>query len=108
MIVFGITAYAAEELGDVVFVELPAEGDHVDAMGEFGTVESVKAVSPLYAPLAGEIVAVNSALGGEPELVNTSPMGDGWMIRLRPDDAAAVDALMDAEAYAKFVDELRA
>ncbi len=107
-VVVGITAYSAEELGEVVYVELPAEGDRVDELGEFGTVESVKAVSPLHAPIGGEIVAVNSALGSEPELVNSSPMGDGWMIRLRPNDAAAVDALMDAAAYAEFVDELRA
>jgi glycine cleavage system H protein len=107
-VVVGITSYAADELGDVVYVELPHEGEHVEEHGEFGTVESVKAVSPLYAPIAGEIVAVNTSLGGEPELVNSSPMDDGWMIRLRPDDVAAVEALMDHESYCKFVNELRA
>ncbi len=108
-VIVGITAYAAEELGDVVFVELPAEGDHVEVMDEFGTVESVKAVSPLYAPVAGEITAVNAALDGAPELVNSSPMDEGWLIRLRPDDAAAaVEDLLDAEAYDAFVDELLA
>ena len=108
-VIVGITPYAAEELGDVVYVELPAAGGHVEVMDEFGTVESVKAVSPLYAPVAGEITAVNAALDGAPELVNSSPMDEGWLIRVRPDDAAAaVEDLLDAEAYDAFVDELLA
>ncbi len=108
-VVVGITPYAADELGDVVYVELPAEGLHVDVMDEFGTVESVKAVSPLYAPVAGEVIAVNTALDGAPELVNSSPFHEGWMIRVRPDDAAtAIEDLLDAEAYDAFVDELLA
>ena len=108
-VVVGITRYAAEELGDVVYVELPAEGDHFSVMDEFGTVESVKAVSPLYAPVSGEITAINAALDGAPELVNTSPMGEGWLIRVRPDDAeTAIEDLLDAEAYDALVDELLA
>ena len=108
-VVVGITAYAADELGDVVYVELPAEGDHFNVMDEFGTVESVKAVSPLYAPVSGEITAVNAALDGAPELVNSSPMGEGWLIRVRPDNAeTAIEDLLDAEAYDALVDELLA
>jgi glycine cleavage system H protein len=95
----GITAYATEELGDIVFVELPAVGRRL-AQGEpFGVVESVKTASDLYAPVAGEVLAVNEALGGQPELVNAEPYGDGWMLRLRPDDASAVGQLLDATAY---------
>ena len=97
--VVGITAYAADELGDVVFVELPAVGRKLAAREVFGVIESVKTASDLYCPVAGEIVAVNAALGGAPELVNSDPHGEGWMIRVRPDDDAAADGLLDAAAY---------
>lgn len=97
--VVGITAHAADELGDVVFVELPAIGRHMAAREVFGVIESVKTASDLYCPVAGEIVAVNDALTGSPELVNSDPHGDGWMIRLRPDDPAEAEALLDADAY---------
>ena len=97
--VVGITAYAADELGDVVFVELPALGRKVAAREVFGVIESVKTASDLYCPVAGEIVAVNDALTGSPELVNSDPHGAGWMIRLRPDDPAAPDSLLDADVY---------
>jgi glycine cleavage system H protein len=97
--VVGITAYAADELGDVVFVELPSVGRRLAAREAFGVIESVKTASDLYCPVAGEVVAVNDALTGAPELVNGDPHGDGWMIRLRPDDTAASDALLDADAY---------
>ena len=97
--VVGITAYAADELGDVVFVELPAVGRTLAAREVFGVIESVKTASDLYCPVAGEIVAVNDALTGAPELINRDPHGDGWMIRLRPADPAAPDALLDAAAY---------
>ena len=107
-IVIGITHYAQEELGDVVFVELPQVGEQFDAQGEFGTVESVKAVSPLYAPLAGEVTAVNDALNSQPELVNSSPYSDGWMIRLLPTDATQIGSLLQASAYEQLVNELRA
>ena len=95
----GITAYAADELGDIVYVELPSPGRHLAAGEAFGVIESVKTASDLYAPAAGEVVAVNAALAGAPELVNGDPYGAGWMVRLRLDDAAAPDALLDAAAY---------
>jgi glycine cleavage system H protein len=97
--VIGITAYAAEELGDVVFVELPEVGRTFRVDETFGVIESVKTASDLFAPVAGEVVAVNGALADAPELVNGAPYGDGWMIRVRPDDPAAAGALMDAAAY---------
>ncbi len=97
--VVGITAYAADELGDVVFVELPAVGRRLAAREVFGVIESVKTASDLYSPIAGEIVAVNPALNASPELVNSDPHGEGWMIRVRPDDPADIDGLLDAAAY---------
>lgn len=101
--VVGITGYAAEELGDVVFVELPSVGRALEAAESFGVVESVKAVSPLYAPLAGEIVAVNEELTSRPELVNEDPYGDGWMLRLRLKDPTAVEQLRDADGYRELI-----
>ena len=95
----GITDYAQGELGDVVYVELPAVGTKLGKHDVFGTIEAVKAVSELFSPLAGEVVEINSRLDGEPALVNSDPYGAGWMIRLKPDDAGAVDALMDAAGY---------
>jgi len=97
--VIGITAYAADELGDVVFVELPEVGRTFSKDETFGVIESVKTASDLFAPVAGEVIAVNEALADAPELVNGAPYGDGWMIRVRPDDPAATGALMDAAAY---------
>ncbi len=102
--VVGITDYAASELGDVVFVELPAVGTSLAAAQAFGVIESVKTASDLYSPLAGEVVAVNDRLGDAPELVNTDPYGEGWMVRLRLADPAAADALHDAEAYARLTE----
>jgi glycine cleavage system H protein len=95
----GVTAYAADQLGDVVFVELPAAGTKLTARQSFGVVESVKAVSDLYAPLAGEVVEANEALSSQPELVNSDPYGAGWMLRLRLDDPAEAEKLHDADAY---------
>lgn len=95
----GITQYAADQLGDIVFVELPDPGKALEGTKAFGVVESVKAVSDLFAPIAGEVVAINEALGTEPELVNSDPYGDGWMIRLRLTDPSGVDDLLDADAY---------
>ena len=97
--VVGITAYAADELGDIVFVELPEIGRDLSKSETFGVIESVKTASDLYAPVAGEVVAVNAALAGGPELVNSDPYGEGWMIRLRLEDASSVDELLDAAAY---------
>ena len=95
----GITSFAQDSLGDVVYVSLPAVGDTVSAGDACGEVESTKSVSDLYAPLAGEVTAVNESLDATPELVNTDPYGEGWMYELRPSDAAAVDALLDPAAY---------
>jgi glycine cleavage system H protein len=101
----GITDYAQGELGDVVYVELPSVGDSFEERGTFGTIEAVKAVSDLYCPVAGEIVAVNDGLEADPSVVNDDPYGAGWMIRLRVADQGTVDALMDAAAYRALVGE---
>ena len=95
----GITAYAASQLGDVVFVELPAAGRTFAQHATFGVVESVKAVSDLFAPVSGEVVESNDALTGQPELANSDPYGAGWMIRVRLADPAEVDRLLDASTY---------
>jgi glycine cleavage system H protein len=97
--VVGITAYAAEELGDIVFVELPEIGRALTKDETLGVIESVKTASDLFAPVAGEVVAVNEALGDAPELVNSEPYEGGWMVRLKLADPAAGEALMDAAAY---------
>ena len=101
----GITDYAQGELGDVVYVELPMVGEIFEKKATFGTIEAVKAVSDLYCPVAGEIVAVNESLDDDPSLINGDPYGAGWMIRLRVGDEATVDALMDAAAYQVLVGE---
>ena len=99
----GITDYAQKQLGDVVFLELPEVGRKLKAHEVFGTVESVKAVSELFAPLAGEVVEVNSLLPNAPETLNQDPYGAAWMLVLKMADAAQVQALMDAAAYAAYV-----
>jgi glycine cleavage system H protein len=101
----GVTDFAASQLGDVVFVDLPAVGKAVEQFATFGVVESVKAVSDLYAPLSGEVVAVNGDLGAKPELVNSDPFGAGWMIRVKVGDAAQVEGLLDAAGYEKLTAE---
>jgi len=95
----GITSYAADELGDVVFVELPEVGAALRQFGTFGVVESVKAVSDLYAPISGEVVEVNEALRESPELLNADAFGEGWIARVELSDTAELDGLMDAAAY---------
>ena len=95
----GITSFAQDSLGDVVYVSLPAVGDSVSAGDSCGEVESTKSVSDLYAPIAGEVTAVNGALEATPELVNTDPYGEGWMYELRPSDSGALDGLLDVEGY---------
>jgi glycine cleavage system H protein len=95
----GITDYAQGELGDVVFVELPGVGDTFSKMDVFGTIEAVKAVSDLYAPVSGEVVAVNDALEDDPALVNGDPYGEGWMIRIRLADQSELDGLMSSTDY---------
>ncbi|HJW22923.1 MAG TPA: glycine cleavage system protein GcvH [Candidatus Limnocylindrales bacterium] len=101
----GVTDFAANQLGDVVFVDLPAVGRSVDQFATFGVVESVKAVSDLFAPLGGEVVEVNGELTGKPELVNSDPFGAGWMIKLRVADAGQVGQLLDPSAYERLVAE---
>ncbi|PSQ39122.1 glycine cleavage system protein H [Halobacteriales archaeon SW_12_71_31] len=100
----GITDFAQDELGDVVFVELPAVGESVAADDAFGVIESIKAVSDLYAPVSGEVVAVNEALFDRPELVNESPFEDGWMLDVELDDPDDLEDTLDADAYADQVE----
>lgn len=95
----GITDYAADQLGDIVFVELPDVGRSITQFAAFGVVESVKAVSDLFAPIGGEVIEANEALAATPELVNTSPFEDGWMIRLRVSDPRQLEGLLDPDAY---------
>lgn len=95
----GITDFAQEQLGDVVFVELPDVGDELEAGKTFGVVESVKAVSDVYAPISGEVVEINDELPEEPELINNSPYEDGWMVKIRLSNPEEVDELMDASVY---------
>jgi glycine cleavage system H protein len=101
----GITDYAQDALGDVVYVDLPATGTKVEAGQPFGEVESTKSVSDLYAPVSGTIVERNEGLESSPELVNADPYGDGWMVVIEADDPSAVDELLDADAYAKLVEQ---
>jgi glycine cleavage system H protein len=101
----GITDYAQHELGDVVYVELPKVGTKLLAGKSFGTVESVKAVSEIYCPVAGEVTEVNSTLSETPETINTDPHGKAWLIKLKVEDATAISGLMDAAAYQAFVKE---
>ncbi|MBD3387920.1 MAG: glycine cleavage system protein GcvH [Candidatus Altiarchaeales archaeon] len=101
----GITDYAQDALGDVVFVELPKTGDSVEKSKGAGVVESVKSVSDIYAPASGEVAEVNGSLEDSPELVNKSPYGEGWMFKLRLKDAGELDGLMDAGEYSEFVGE---
>jgi glycine cleavage system H protein len=101
----GITAYAQEQLGDVVFVELPKVGAKVTAHQTFGVVESVKAVSDLFAPISGEIVEVNGELPNAPQTVNQDPYGRGWMLLVKPSNAGELDQLMTAQQYEAFLAE---
>ncbi len=98
-VVIGITDHAQDALTDIVYIELPDTGDMCDEMGEFAIVESVKSASPIFAPLAGEITAVNEALDDAPELMNQDPYGEGWIIRMKLDDPSAVSTLMSAADY---------
>ncbi len=100
-ITYGITDYAQDELGDIVYVELPMEGEEVEKGDVIGVVESVKTVSDLYAPVSGTISAVNSMLEGEPEQINEDPFGEGWIIKIEIDDESELDDLITAEEYKK-------
>ena len=101
----GITHYAQSELGDIVYVELPSVGSPVVAGEEFGTVESVKAVSEIFAPVSGEVLEVNTALATSPETINKDPYGDGWLLKLKLADSKELDALMTAAEYRKYIEE---
>lgn len=101
----GITDYAQGELGDIVFVELPGVGDQFEQGAAFGTVEAVKAVSDLFCPVDGEVIAVNDALDADPSLVNSDPFGEGWMIKLRITDKSQLKALLSAQGYAEHIGE---
>lgn len=99
----GITDFAQGELGDIVFVDIPTEGESLEAEEVFGSVEAVKTVSDLYLPIAGEVVEVNADLDGNPESVNSDPYGAGWMVKIKVADASQADQLMDADAYAALI-----
>ncbi|GAA3733551.1 glycine cleavage system protein GcvH [Salinicoccus jeotgali] len=103
-VTLGITEFAQSELGDIVFVELPAEGDDITVGESFGSVESVKTVSELYAPVSGTVVKINEELEDSPELVNESPYEEAWMLVVELSDDSQVDKLMDADAYDEMVD----
>ena len=108
VVTVGITSYASEQLGDIVFLELPEVGRKLEAAKPFGVVEAVKTVSDLFAPLDGEVTEVNAALTENPALVNQQPFGDGWLIRLRPRNAADLEKLLSSAAYQKLVEEQHA
>jgi len=101
----GITDHAQDALTDIVYIELPQEGDVLDDMGEFAIVESVKSASPIFAPLAGELTAVNVDLEDAPELMNSSPYGDGWIVKMRLSNPDAVSGLMSADDYRSMIGE---
>jgi glycine cleavage system H protein len=105
IVTIGITDYAQGELGDVVYVELPAVGDQFEMQDAFGTIEAVKAVSDLYCPISGEVTEINESLEDAPETVNKDPYGDGWMIKIRVEDSAQIDNLLDANAYKELIGE---
>ena len=105
-VTIGITDHAQVALGDLVYVELPDVGEEVDAGGEMAVVESVKAASDVYAPIAGEILEVNEDLADDPETINSDPYGDGWIVRMQPSEDLDEDALMTPDAYQQFLDEL--
>jgi glycine cleavage system H protein len=108
IVTVGVTSYATEQLGDVVFVELPEVGRKLESMKPFGVVEAVKTVSDLFAPLGGEVVEVNGALADNPALVNQSPYGDGWMIRIKPSNPAEMQKLMSSDDYSRLIEEQHA
>lgn len=99
----GITDYAQEQLGDIVFVDIPSEGETLKAGDTFGSIEVVKTVSDLFLPVAGEILEQNESLEDAPELVNTDPYGEGWLVKIKPENADDINGLLDAEAYKKLI-----
>ena len=105
IVTIGVTDFAQDQLGDIVFVELPEVGDTLEEGDTFGVIESVKAVSDVYAPVSGEVVAINEALPDEPEALNNSPYDEGWMIKMKLTDSGALADLMDVAAYQAFVEK---
>ena len=101
----GITDYAQQQLGDIVFVDIQTEGETLEAGEAFGTIEVVKTISDLFIPVAGEVLEQNAALADQPELVNQDPYGEGWLIKMRPADDADFSTLLDAEAYKALINE---
>lgn len=101
----GITDYAQQQLGDIVFVDIPTEGEELDANEVFGTIEVVKTVSDLFLPVAGKVIEVNAALEANPEVVNSDPYGEGWLVKIEPANLADIDGLLDAEAYKQLINE---
>ncbi|HKQ33154.1 MAG TPA: glycine cleavage system protein GcvH [Thermodesulfobacteriota bacterium] len=105
LLVIGITDYAQDALGEIVYIELPSEGDEITKGDPFGAVESTKAVSDLYAPISGDVVEVNDVLLDTPEAINGDPYGEGWMIKVRPYDSKELKDLMDYEEYSEYVEK---
>ncbi|MBT3255504.1 MAG: glycine cleavage system protein GcvH [Deltaproteobacteria bacterium] len=105
-VTIGVSDYAQDQLGDIVFVEMPASGDQFKKGDEFGTVESVKAVAELYMPIGGKVIRVNQALEDAPELLNQSPYAEGWIIEIKPEDASQLEAILNKEAYLKMLEGL--
>lgn len=103
--VIGITDFAQQQLGDVVYVDLPPVGSVIEQNQTFGSIDSVKTASDLFSPLSGEVLEVNEAAGNDPALVNTDPYGDGWMLRIRPADLSQLDSLLTAEEYSRYTEE---
>ena len=101
----GITDYAQDQLGDVVYVDLPSPGNQLSQLAVFGEIESVKAVSELYAPVSGEVIETNGALADKPELINESPYDEGWLMKLRLGDQSEVDKLLTADQYSEYVEQ---
>ncbi|MGH7909657.1 MAG: glycine cleavage system protein GcvH [Thermodesulfobacteriota bacterium] len=105
IVIIGITDYAQDALGEIVYIELPSEGDEITRGEPFGAVESTKAVSDLYAPISGEVVEVNEALLDSPEAINEDPYGEGWMVKVKPYDPSELDDLMDSDEYTEFIEK---
>jgi len=103
VVIVGITDFAQSELGDIVYVEMPSVGSAIKAMESFGSVESVKSVSDLFCPVSGVVADINTRLADNPELVNSDPYGEGWLIRLEPDDPAEIEQLLTADEYADYI-----
>lgn len=105
LVVIGITDYAQDALGEIVYIELPSEGDEITKGDSFGGVESTKSVSDLYAPVSGEVIEINESLLDSPETINEDPYGEGWLIKVRIRDSDELDELMDSEQYSEFIEK---